>query len=108
MKNAVFWDVVSCRSWFGSHLLTFSSFSDFYSLNMEATCSSETSVLTRPTRRHIPEDGILLNGIILESVKIILKQLCIIVYRLILFILKRVDFVVSEMNWKKTITFIVK
>jgi hypothetical protein len=26
-------------------------------LNME-TCSSETSVLTRPARRHIPEDGI--------------------------------------------------
>jgi hypothetical protein len=26
---------------------------------MEATRSSETSVLTSPTRRHIPEDGIL-------------------------------------------------
>jgi hypothetical protein len=26
---------------------------------MEPTSSSETTVLTRPTRRHIPEDGIL-------------------------------------------------
>jgi hypothetical protein len=28
-------------------------------LKMEATRSSEKSVLARPTRRHIPEDGIL-------------------------------------------------
>jgi hypothetical protein len=34
MKNGVFWDVVPCRS-------------------------SETSLHTRSTRRHIPEDGIL-------------------------------------------------
>jgi hypothetical protein len=30
-------------------------------LNMEAIRSFETSVLTRPTRPHIPEDGILHN-----------------------------------------------
>jgi hypothetical protein len=32
---------------------------DFSTLKMEAICSSETSVHTRSTRRHIPEDGIL-------------------------------------------------
>jgi hypothetical protein len=29
-------------------------------LMMEALCSSETSILTRPTRHRIPEDGIVL------------------------------------------------
>jgi hypothetical protein len=32
---------------------------DFSALEMEAICSSETSVHTTSTRRHIPEDGIL-------------------------------------------------
>jgi hypothetical protein len=36
-----------------------SSLADFSTLNMEAERSSETSVYTRSTRRHIPEDGIL-------------------------------------------------
>jgi hypothetical protein len=40
MKNAVFWDVVLCRSCVNRH-------------------SSETSVQTRSTWRHNPEDGIL-------------------------------------------------
>jgi hypothetical protein len=40
MKNAVFWDVASCRSCVNRR-------------------SSETSVRTRSTRLHIPEDGIL-------------------------------------------------
>jgi hypothetical protein len=31
---------------------------DFYTLKMEAIRSSETSVYTISTRRHIPEDGI--------------------------------------------------
>jgi hypothetical protein len=37
-----------------------SSLADFSTLKMEAIRSSETSVHTRSTRRHIPEDGILL------------------------------------------------
>jgi hypothetical protein len=36
-----------------------SSFADFSTLKMKAIRSSETSVHTRFTRRHIPEDGIL-------------------------------------------------
>jgi hypothetical protein len=35
-----------------------SSLADFSTLKMEAIRSSETSVHTRSTRRHIPEDGI--------------------------------------------------
>jgi hypothetical protein len=35
------------------------SFTNFSTLKMEAILSSETSVHTRSTRRHIPEDGIL-------------------------------------------------
>jgi hypothetical protein len=35
-----------------------SSLADFYTLKMELIYSSETSVHTRSTRRHIPEDGI--------------------------------------------------
>jgi hypothetical protein len=74
MKNAVFWDVGPCRSClnrrFGGtyrlHLQSRkirraahvgSSLADFSTLKMEAIHSSETSVQTRSTRRHIPEDG---------------------------------------------------
>jgi hypothetical protein len=42
MKNAVFWDAMPCKN----------QHSDVY-------ISSETSVLTRATWRHIPEDGVL-------------------------------------------------
>jgi hypothetical protein len=82
MKNAVFWDVALCRSCvnrcFGgtgvnkwlqteppvdsvcSHLLNAgSSLADFSTFKVEAICSSETSVHTRSTQRHIPEDSIL-------------------------------------------------
>jgi hypothetical protein len=36
-----------------------SSLADFSTLKMDAKCSSETSVHTRSTQRHIPENGIL-------------------------------------------------
>jgi hypothetical protein len=79
LKNAVFWDVAPCRYClnlrFGeTYRLHFqglkiselqtpahagSSLADFSTLKMEAVRSSETSVHTRCTLRHIPEDGIL-------------------------------------------------
>jgi hypothetical protein len=55
MNNAVFWDKAPCRSCAHAG----SSLADFYTLKMEAIRSSETSVHTRYTRRHIPEDGVL-------------------------------------------------
>jgi hypothetical protein len=65
MKNAVFWDVAQCRSCvnrrFGGTPPAHagSSLAHFSTLKMEAISSSETSVHTRPTQRHIPEDGTL-------------------------------------------------
>jgi hypothetical protein len=79
MKNVVIWDVAPRRSRvnrrFGGmyhlHLQGRKSASqeppahagpslaDFSTLKMEAIRSSETSVHTISTRRHIPEDGIL-------------------------------------------------
>jgi hypothetical protein len=75
MKNAFFWDVAPCGSCkngrFGRtcrlylqrriiYRLTLFLARVYYStLKMEATRSSETSVFTRPTRRHIQEDGLL-------------------------------------------------
>jgi hypothetical protein len=70
MKNAVFWGVAPCRCgrlnrrFGGSYRLQLpahagSSLANFSTLKMEAIRSSETSVNTRSTRRHIPEDGIL-------------------------------------------------
>jgi hypothetical protein len=82
MKNAVFWDVAPCtscvnRRFGGTYRLHLqgrkirenslqppadagSSIADFSALKMEAIRSSETSVHTICTRRHIPEDEILL------------------------------------------------
>jgi hypothetical protein len=70
MKNAVFWDVAQCRSCVYSCFGGTSqptghggfSLADFSTLKMEAIRSSEMSVHTRSTRRHIPEDGILLSS----------------------------------------------
>jgi hypothetical protein len=47
-----------------------SSLADFSTLKMEAIYSSETSVHTRSTRRHIPEDGILQDWNSLEYLSI--------------------------------------
>jgi hypothetical protein len=72
LQNAVFWDVAPCRSCvnrrFGGpyrlHLqgrkirVQGTSVSRWLQ-KMETTRTSETSVHTRSTRRHIPEDGIL-------------------------------------------------
>jgi hypothetical protein len=86
LKNAVYWDVMPCRSYVNRHFggtyclhlqgrkirergaLGYrlqpsahagSSLADFSTLKMEAIRSSETSVYTRSTRHYIPEDGIL-------------------------------------------------
>jgi hypothetical protein len=88
MKNAVFWDVAPCRSCGNQHfggayrlhlqgrksheqgtsvsgwLQTHAGFSltDIPAVKMEAICSSETSIHTRSTWRHIPQDSILYTG----------------------------------------------
>jgi hypothetical protein len=76
LKNAVFWDVALCRScvnrrFGGSYRLhlqcrnnpptrnQLEQVTADCSLKMEAIRSSETSVHTRSTQRHIPDDGIL-------------------------------------------------
>jgi hypothetical protein len=63
MKNAVFWGVAPCRCAAVLQLPAHAGFSlaDFSTLKMEAIRSSETSVQSSTsTRRHTPEDGILL------------------------------------------------
>jgi hypothetical protein len=55
VENAVFWDVCSLQP--PAH--AGSSLAGFSTLMMEAIRSSETSVHTRSTLHHIPEDGIL-------------------------------------------------
>jgi hypothetical protein len=55
MKNGVFGGVTQCDSCKNRS----SNSPIFVTLMMEALSSSETSVLTRATRRNIQEDGIL-------------------------------------------------
>jgi hypothetical protein len=71
MKNTVFWDVAPCRYFVnrrfgGTYRLHLQGRSNPRTMNQReqiasaiAICSSETSVNKIPTRRHIPEDGIL-------------------------------------------------
>jgi hypothetical protein len=60
MKNAVFWDVMPCGGYykptFGRNVP--SPTRSFYPEDRDDTFS-KTSVYNTPTRRHIPEEGIL-------------------------------------------------
>jgi hypothetical protein len=60
MKNAVFWDM-ALPAHAGPSLAEFST------LKMGAIYFSETSVDTRSTRRHIPEDVMLLKNKVVQS-----------------------------------------
>jgi hypothetical protein len=62
MKNAVFWGVVAAHAG--------SSLADFSTLKMDAIRSSQTSVQSSTsTRRHTPEDGILLGNVVCSNEK---------------------------------------
>jgi hypothetical protein len=84
MKNAVFWEVASCRycvnrcfgrtyrlhlQGIGNPLTLIPRSRISYTLKMDAIRSSETSVNAISTRRHIPEGDILQN----QSVAVIVQ-----------------------------------
>jgi hypothetical protein len=65
LKNAVFLDATSCGTFKNWQLLATAKFSSSVILSILMTKvirSYETSVLTRFTRRHIPEDCFLLSN----------------------------------------------
>jgi hypothetical protein len=59
LKNAIFWDVEPCRSCAAAPAHAGSLLAEVSTLKLEAIFSSETSVHTGSTRRHISENGIL-------------------------------------------------
>jgi hypothetical protein len=59
MVNAVFWVVTACGFVKTELLLALLlAPTDFFTLMMQSISSSETLVLTKATRHHIPEEGI--------------------------------------------------
>jgi hypothetical protein len=75
LKNIVFWNVTPCASCENQRLggsITFNIMMDIFSeLGTLSVISTKTSVLTRTTRRHIPEDDTLQNKMYFKVNKIL-------------------------------------